>query len=46
MGADLFSSFVYVRQMDSDGPASMGGVEMGDQVCELQGVIIEDYAEV
>jgi ferredoxin len=35
-GTDLSFSFVYVRDLDPAGPASMSGrVEKGDQVCEL-----------
>jgi ferredoxin len=35
-GTDLSFSFVYIREMDPSGPASMSGlVEKGDQLCEL-----------
>lgn len=37
-GTDLSFSFVYVREMDPTGGASMSGqVELGDQLCELKG---------
>ena len=36
-GTDLSFSFVYVRDLDPSGPASLSGmVEPGDQLCELQ----------
>jgi ferredoxin len=36
-GTDLSFSFVYVRDLDPTGPASLSGiVQKGDQLCELQ----------
>jgi ferredoxin len=36
-GTDLSFSFVYVRDLDPNGPASLSGlVEKGDQLCELK----------
>lgn len=35
-GTDLSFSFVYVRELDPSGPASLSGeIEKGDQLCEL-----------
>jgi ferredoxin len=45
-GTDLSFSFVYVREMDPSGGASMSGqVEVGDQLCELKPVDDDDDAD-
>ena len=42
-GSDLSFSFVYVRDMDPSGPASLSSmVSKGDQICELKPVVGED----
>lgn len=42
-GSDLSFSFVYVRDMDPSGPASLSSiVSKGDQICELKPVVVSD----
>ena len=46
-GTDLSFSFVYVRSMEPSGPAQYSGmVSVGDQICELRPVRMEDYEMV
>jgi len=46
-GTDLSFSFVYVRDMEPAGPASLSGlVDKGDQICELRAVNEDGAGEV
>lgn len=45
-GSDLSFSFVYVRDMEPSGPASLSSiVSKGDQICELKPVILDANAD-
>ena len=45
-GTDLSFSFVYVRDLEPSGAASLSGeVEIGDQICELRPLTPEDDGE-